>query len=125
MANCEEGYLCEVCGGDVEHLRDSALYLQFVIGWIDPETLHTHRECHLRCMPVLAQFIDDPRFESPSPVEGQFGRAQLDANFASERASLVTRGFQRLCELDALRDRPAVTEYLLPEAQKRWTTTEI
>ena len=39
MAKCDEGYLCEVCGLEVEGLTDSALYLQFVIGWIHPETL--------------------------------------------------------------------------------------
>ncbi len=41
MAKCDEGYLCEVCGEDVANISDSALYLQYVIGWIDPETLHT------------------------------------------------------------------------------------
>ena len=120
MAKCEEGYLCEVCGGDVERLRDSALYLQFIIGWLDPETLHTRRECHLRCLPALAQFIDDPRFDPPVVVEGEFGRNQLDAQFASERAGLVTRGYQRLLEIDAMRQRPAVIEYILPEVAGRW-----
>ena len=32
MAKCEEGYLCEVCGCDVEEISDSDLYLRFVIG---------------------------------------------------------------------------------------------
>ncbi len=41
MAKCEEGYLCDVCGGDVEEITDSDLYLRFVIGLLDPETLHT------------------------------------------------------------------------------------
>jgi hypothetical protein len=120
MAKCEEGYLCEVCGGDVERLRDSALYLQFVLGWLDPETLHTRRECHLRCMPALAQFIDDPDFAPPVIVEGEFGRLALDPQFAAERAALVSRGFRRLCEIDAMRQRPAVIEYILPEAAARW-----
>jgi hypothetical protein len=57
MAKCEEGYLCSVCGGDVEEITDSDLYLRFVIGLLDPETLHTTRERHIRCNPVLAQFI--------------------------------------------------------------------
>lgn len=120
MAKCEEGYLCEVCGGDVERLRDSALYLQFIIGWLDPETLHTRRECHLRCAPALAQFIDHPTFTPPVVVEGEFSRTQLDHCFAAERSALVTRGYERLCEVDAMRERPAVIEYLLPEAAERW-----
>ena len=39
MAKCEEGYLCDVCGKDVEQLTDSDLYLRYVIGMLDPETL--------------------------------------------------------------------------------------
>jgi hypothetical protein len=120
MARCEEGYLCEVCGGDVERLSDSALYLQLVIGWIDPETLHTRRECHLRCLPALAQFIDAPEFDPPVRVTGDFDRRQLDPEFVAARAALVSRGFARLRELDALHDRPPLTDYLLPEARQRW-----
>ena len=41
MAKCEEGYLCDVCGGDVAEITDSDLYLRYVIGEVDPETLHT------------------------------------------------------------------------------------
>jgi hypothetical protein len=120
MAKCDEGYLCEVCGGDVAALSDSALYLQYVIGWIDPETLHTRRECHLRCMPNLAQFIDDARFSPPIVVEGPFDRRQMDPSFANERSELVTRGYQRLCELESFREGMTVIEYPLPEAQARW-----
>ena len=57
MAKCDEGYLCEVCGQDVAELTDSDLYLRYVIGLLDPETLHTTRERHIRCNPVLAQYI--------------------------------------------------------------------
>ena len=41
MAKCEEGYLCDVCGGDVAEITDSDLYLRYVIGMLDPEMLHT------------------------------------------------------------------------------------
>jgi len=117
MAKCDQGYLCEVCGEAVERIVDSALYLQFVIGWIDPETLHTRRECHLRCHPTLAQFIDDERFESVV-VEGEFDRNQMDTAFATERNDLVTRGYQRLRELQSA--RVPVSDYPLPEVQHRW-----
>ncbi|QDV27723.1 hypothetical protein [Aureliella helgolandensis] len=120
MAKCDEGYLCEVCGEEVEGLADSALYLQYVIGWIDPETLHTRRECHLRCHPTLAQFIDDSRFTPPVQVEGDFDRRLMDVHFAAERVDLVTRGYQRLCDLGSGRQQTTVVDYPLPEAQARW-----
>ena len=40
MAKCDQGYLCEVCGHDVENMTDSDLYLRYVIGQLDPEMLH-------------------------------------------------------------------------------------
>ena len=72
MALCEQGYLCEVCGGDVEGITDSDLYLRYVLGEVPPEKLHILRERHIRCNPALAQFIVDPAFEPvhamvPSP----------------------------------------------------------
>lgn len=120
MAKCDEGYLCEVCGEEVEGLTDSALYLQFVIGWVDPETLHTRRECHLRCHPVLAQFIEDERFGEPVVVSGEFDRRQLDADFVQQRAALVTRGYARLWELRSQRRELTVIDYPLPESRSRW-----
>ena len=97
MAKCEEGYLCSVCGGDVEAITDSDLYLRFVIGMLDPETLHTSRERHIRCNPVLAQFIVDEAFE-PVAVEGEFDKRRLDPNYVREQETLVTRGYRRLRE---------------------------
>lgn len=120
MAKCDEGYLCEVCGEEVERLDESALYLQFVIGWIDPETLHTRRECHLTCNPSLAQYIDDPRIDPCIRIEGDFDRRRLDPNFVAQRAALVTRGYERLCELQKRRSSLSVIDYPLPEAQARW-----
>ena len=120
MAKCEEGYLCEVCGRDVENLRDSGLYLQFILGWIDPETLHTRREVHIDCLPALAQFIDDDNYQRPTEVPLEFDRQQLDIAFAQARSEQVTRAYRRLRELDSLSERPAVIEYLLPEVAQRW-----
>ncbi len=120
MAKCDEGYLCQVCGEEVEGLTESALYLQYVIGWIDPETLHTRRECHLRCQPTLAQFIEDDRFGPVVEVEGEFDRRQLDTSFAAQRSDLVTRGYQRLWELQTLRSSLTVVDYPLLEVQQKW-----
>lgn len=119
MAKCDEGYLCQVCGEEVERLDQSALYLQFVIGWIDPETLHTRQECHLQCNPSLAQYIDEPRF-TPVEVEGEFDRRLLDKRFVDERAALITRGYQRLCELQKRRSSLSVLDYPLPDVMHRW-----
>lgn len=120
MAKCDEGYLCEVCGKEVEQLSDSALYLQFVIGWIDPETLHTRRECHLRCNPALAQFIDDESFSPAVHIDGDFDRRQLDKDFADSRQELVTRGYARLRELQTRRRGLTVSDYPLPDVQEKW-----
>ena len=119
MAKCDEGYLCEVCGEPVDRLDQSALYLQYVIGWIDPETLHTRRECHLQCAPALAQFIDDESFERVC-VSGDFDRRNMDSDFVAERASLVTRGYRRLRELQRHRSELSVVDYPLPEAKAKW-----
>lgn len=116
MAKCEEGYLCAVCNGDVEAITDSDLYLRFVIGQLDPETLHTSRERHIRCNPVLAQFIVDPDFE-PVVVEGEFDKHKLDANYVREQETLVTRGYRRLREIAHL-DLPII-DYPLPEVRAK------
>src|SRR5262245_7459948 len=112
MAKCEEGYLCDVCGGDVEHIWESDLYLRYVIGQVDPETLHTTRERHIRCNPALGQFIVDDDFP-PVFVEGDFDKRRLDPTFVRERERLVTRGWRRLKELSHL--DLAIIDYPLPE----------
>ena len=119
MAKCEEGYLCEVCGKDVEAITDSDLYLRYVIGLVDPETLHTQRERHIRCNPTLAQFIVADDFE-PFTAAGEFDKRQLDAAYVKNREVLVTRGWRRLHEIRAL-DLPVV-DYPLPEVRARWSS---
>jgi hypothetical protein len=114
MAKCEEGYLCDVCGGDVGEITDSDLYLRYVIGEADPEILHTSRERHIRCNPVLAQFIVDDDFEA-LVVDGEFDKRQLDPVYVRQRQSLVTRGWRRLKEIAGL-DLPII-DYPLPEVR--------
>lgn len=115
MAKCEEGYLCEVCGDDVEDLTQSDLYLRYVIGLIDPETLHTTQERHIRCNGVLGQFIVDDEFE-PILVEGDFDKRRLDPVFVRQRERLVTRGWRRLKEVAHL--DLAIIDYPLPEVRE-------
>ena len=114
MAKCDEGYLCSVCGGDVENITDSDLYLRYVIGLLDPELLHAQPERHIRCNPTLAQFIIAEDFE-PVIVEGDFSKSQLDRDHVNQREDLVTRGWQRLKELKGLGE-VSILEFPLPEA---------
>ncbi len=117
MARCEEGYLCEVCGKDVEEITESDLYLRFVLGEVDPETLHVRPERHIRCNPTLAQFITVEGF-SPVVVEGLFGKSELDPDFVAEEEARVSRGYRRL--LAILAEELVLTEYPLPEVRSRW-----
>lgn len=98
MAKCDEGYICEVCGEDVASITESDLYLRYVIGMVDPETLHTTRERHIRCNPALGQFIVASSFE-PIVCAGPFDKRQLDPVFVAQREELLTRGWRRLREV--------------------------
>ena len=115
MARCDMGYLCEVCGEDVENLTDSDLYLRYVIGEIEANQLMRAPERHLRCNPVLAQFIVDPAFE-PVVVEGPFDKRQLDPQDVSRREDLTTRGWRRLQEVRQL--GLPISEYPLPRSER-------
>jgi hypothetical protein len=98
MARCEQGYLCEVCGEEVEDITQSDLYLRYVIGEIDAHALLSARERHVRCSPVQAQFIVDEQFE-PVLVDGPFDKRRLEPEDVRRREDLVTRGWRRLQEL--------------------------
>ncbi len=115
MAKCDQGYLCEVCGDEVPDITDSDLYLRFILGEIDGRALLAAPERHLRCNPVVAQFIVDPSFE-PVVVEGPFGKQQLDSDDVARREELVTRGWRRLQEVRDL--NIPFNEYPLPEFRR-------
>ncbi len=119
MAKCDEGYRCDVCGDDVVAIVDSDLYLRFVIGELDPEVLHTSPERHIRCNPVLAQFIQHDEF-GEVVIDGEFSRCGLDAEFARHRTDLVSRGYARLLEIAESEADRDVTAYPLPEAIERY-----
>jgi len=123
MARCEEGYRCAVCGADVERLSDSEIYLKYVIGELDPERLHIAPERHIRCNPVLAQFIEDPDF-SPVEVTGPFARGGLDQAYREQRSRLLSAGYRRLRELEQQGGDRDVTSYPLPSVRARWGLAE-
>ena len=116
MARCEQGYLCEVCGGDVGEITDSDLYLRYVLGEVPAEELHLRRERHVRCNPALAQYVVDPAFP-PVRCEGFFAKGTLDPDFIAAEEARVTRGWRRLQELPTL--GVPITEYPLPEVRER------
>jgi hypothetical protein len=120
MAKCDEGYLCEVCGKEVEGIQQSDLYLRFVIGEMDPERLHTSPERHIQCNPVLAQFINDDAFALDQEVPEGFEADELDARYAAERTELVSRGYRRLKELAGMTEELPIYEYPLPDQRAKW-----
>jgi hypothetical protein len=117
MAICERGYLCDVCGEDVADLSDSDLYLRYVLGEVAPESLHLTPERHIRCNPILAQFIVADGFE-PVVAGGFFAKSELDPEFVEEEEGRVTRGYLRLQEVTVL--ELAIIDYPLPEVVAKW-----
>ena len=101
MARCESGYLCEVCGYEVEEITDSDLYLAYVLGEVPGEQLLQRPERHITCNPERAQYIVDPAFP-PVRCEGAFDKAGLDAGYVAEEEARVTRAWRRLQEVRGL-----------------------
>jgi hypothetical protein len=101
MARCEQGYLCEVCGKEVEEIIDSDLYLAYILGEVPGEALPRRRERHIRCNPERAQYIVDPAFE-PVPCEGFFDKRLLDPEYVAGEEARVTRAWRRLQEVPSL-----------------------
>jgi hypothetical protein len=115
MARCEQGYLCDVCGQEVDGITVSDLYLRYILGDVSPEQLPQERERHIRCNPSLAQFIVDAVFP-PVQCEGMFDKRLLDAAFVAEQESRVSRAWRRLQTIPTL--GIPLTDYPLPEARK-------
>lgn len=118
MARCDQGYLCDLCGEEVENIRESDLYLRFVIGEIPSKMLLAAPERHLRCNPITAQFIEHQDFEAVV-VEGDFDKRLFDRDYADKRTELVTRGWLRLQELFELAQTVPLPDYPLPEFRER------
>ena len=117
MARCDQGYLCDLCGEEVEDLVDSDLYLRYILGEVLPEKLTISKERHVRCNPATAQFIVDPAFD-PALCDGPFSKFEMDPKFVSQEEARITRGWQRLQQLPTL--GIPVTEYPLPEVRANW-----
>ena len=116
MAVCEQGYLCTVCGEDVEEITDSVLYLRYVLGEVDWDDLNRAPEKHIRCEAVLAQFIVSDLFP-PVKVDGIFSKASLDPEFVRAEEVRVTSGFLRLRKVVSA--NLPIFEYPLSQARAR------
>ncbi len=112
MAKCDQGYLCDVCGDDVHDIKESDLYLRYVIGEIDGQALLQQPERHITCNPMMAQFIVDEKFP-PMKMEGLFAKENLDPEDVRQREELITRVWRRLQELP--QPGLAIGLYPLPE----------
>jgi hypothetical protein len=117
MARCDQGYLCDVCGQEVEAITESDLYLRYILGEVPPELLTLSPERHIRCNPAVAQFIINPAF-SPVTCPGAFDKSGLDPDFVQKEEARITRGWTRLQEVPSL--GVPVTSYPLPEIQAAW-----
>lgn len=117
MARCDEGYLCDVCGDEVESIVDSDLYLRYILGEVSPLALPALRERHIRCNPAMAQYIVDDAF-APVACTGVFCKDGLDMAFVAEQQAQVTRAWRRLREIPTL--GIPITEYPLPEVLEAW-----
>lgn len=120
MAACDQGYLCDVCGGDVAAITESDLYLRYIMGEVKPLELPKQRERHIRCNPATAQYIVDPAFE-PIVCAGMFAKVHLDAEFVRAQELLVTRAWRRLQAIPTL--GLTIPEYPLPEVLDLWQRT--
>ena len=118
MAKCDQGYLCDVCGEEVEDIRESDLYLRFVTGQIDSQQLLGSPERHLRCNPVVAQFIVDEAFTAVT-VDGPFNKVELDRDYVATQEEVTSRGWRRLQELYEISDTLPVSDYPLAEFCRR------
>lgn len=117
MARCDQGYLCDVCGRDVEQITESDLYLRYVLGEVSPLLLPKERERHIRCNPALAQYIVDPAFEVMR-CDGMFAKETLDPAFVKDQEERVTCAWRRLQAIPTL--GIPITEYPLPEVLAAW-----
>jgi len=121
MVRCEQGYLCDVCGADVEQITESDLYLRYILGEVSPLALPTLRERHIRCNPAMAQYIVAADFP-PVYCDGPFAKEQLDGAFVAEQEARVSRGWRRLQEIPTL--GLPITEYPLPEVIAGWSGSD-
>jgi hypothetical protein len=99
MSNCDEGYNCDRCGKYVENIRESELYLRYVIGAVPHAELPREPERHIRCAPEFAQYIVDPAFEAVPCEDAALSKQGLPEDVRVRQEELFTKAWLRLQEL--------------------------
>jgi len=99
MANCDEGYNCDRCGQYVENIRESELYLRYVIGAVPEDQLLHEPERHIRCSTEFAQFIVDDGFEPVECDDEALRKSNLPGDVRARQEELFTRAWRRLQEV--------------------------
>ena len=99
MSDCDEGYNCDRCGEYVENIRESELYLRFVLGAVPLEELPREPERHIRCAPEFAQFIVDPDFAAIECEDDELAKSGLPQEVRLRQERIFTLAWRRLQEL--------------------------
>jgi len=99
MSHCDEGYNCDRCGEYVENVRESELYLRFVLGAVPLSELPLKHAPHLLCAPEFAQFIVDPAFPAVSCDDPALAKENLPPEVRARQEQLFTRAWRRLQEV--------------------------
>lgn len=117
MAGCEKGYDCDRCGAYVENVRESELYLRYVLGAVPYEALTAEPERHIRCCPEFAQFIVHPDFPPVPCADPDADKRRLPEAVRLRQERIFTAAWRRLQEVSR-RGLP-VDEYPLDERDLR------
>ena len=99
MSDCDEGYNCDRCGEYVENIRESELYLRFVLGAVPLDELPREPERHIRCAPEFAQFIVDDAFEPVACEDAELAKSNLPDEVRKRQERVFTLAWTRLQEL--------------------------
>ncbi len=99
MANCDEGYNCDRCGEYVENVRESELYLRYVMGFVPSTELRREPERHIRCGPEFAQFIVDDEFDAIACDDPDLDKRKLPHEVRERQEQVFTRAWRRLQEV--------------------------
>ena len=99
MGSCNEGYHCDRCGEYVENVRDSELYLRFVLGAVPAGELPREPERHIHCCPEFAQFIVDEGFFPVRCADPELDKALLPDDVRESQERLFTAAWKRLQEV--------------------------
>lgn len=112
---CDHGYVCTVCGRQVETLADSWLYVRFACGEVGAADLPASKDRHLRCAPELAQYVVDPAFAPLVDDRPETDKRRRDPEEVRARERLLTRAWRRLAGAEG-KGWP-IEEYVLPEVR--------